>query len=427
MASPLFDLVAFAADLAGLKKQFNELVTVDTQKDYTSIAARASESILQCPVVCSKSIEYETALLMTKACERYYADFALKVMTLSPVLGKTNADAIDFIRQFHQNEQTPGEIIKFEESAGKVFVEGTFESSYTKGNAAHLESIKPFDADFNNGSINKMLKSSSLSECRTSLGILTEAKINKGLGIDVIAPKGGVNISTQAPRSEVYQMPKDVLMASDVRKANEMVPSNFRINFHKPNPGAPDTVYDFPIGVKCALHDIPSVDMVAGLVDACEYKGTLYNFIRFTSGEIKFFRDFFLNLGEIKKDVVNKEMSKSRWLPYLKNLSRQAAAENMTSHKRLPNATLIISQEEVDYIKANYNYDLNDEKMAARVMKTFFLLSFVVVDSADEVIHILTDGINNNRFQLYTFKSLERDNDNAERQFKQILKAVNKL
>ena len=65
--------------------------------------------------------------------------------------------------------------------------------------------------------------------------------------------------------------------------------------------------------------------------------------------------------------------------------------------------------------------------MAARIMKTFFLLSFIIVDPGSEIVNIATDGINGGRYQTYTYKALERDNDNAERQFKQILKAVNKL
>lgn len=458
MATPLTDIGSFVASITGLQDILNDVNKnfLNVKKDYTSIASRAAESILQCPVVCSKSIDYETAMLVTKACERYYADFAIKVMSLSPSMGNSKSDAIDFIRQFHQNEQGPKQIVGLNRETFESWkvADVTLTQNNVKGSQAFIESTLPFDADLNTESLNNMVGHSSIADCKNVFGIPVREAKNDHKGYkkndksypyrdkyennsthsydysktkDNSVTNNVTNNDYSNKRPVEYTLPRDVLMNNDVKKANELQPTNFTIKFVRPNAKGDDTTFELIIGVKCALHEVPSVDIVAGLVDACEYKGTLYNFIKFTTGETQFFRDFLLRMDELNKDVVDKELSKSKWIPHLKELARKAKSSNAFSHSRYPNATIVVNQDEVDYIKANYNYDLNNPSMAARVMKTFFLLSFIIVDPGSEIVNIATDGINGGRYQTYTYKALERDNDSAERQFKQILRAVNKL
>jgi hypothetical protein len=58
-------------------------------------------------------------------------------------------------------------------------------------------------------------------------------------------------------------------------------------------------------------------------------------------------------------------------------------------------------------------------------LEAYSLLSLVVVDAATEVAHFFNDG--SDRYSAVTFKGLERQNGDADKQFKEILKAVNKL
>jgi hypothetical protein len=58
-------------------------------------------------------------------------------------------------------------------------------------------------------------------------------------------------------------------------------------------------------------------------------------------------------------------------------------------------------------------------------MEAYNLLQVVIVDSSAEVVHFLTDG--DNRYQTMTYKGLERQQCEADKQFKEILRAVNKL
>jgi hypothetical protein len=58
-------------------------------------------------------------------------------------------------------------------------------------------------------------------------------------------------------------------------------------------------------------------------------------------------------------------------------------------------------------------------------MKEYFLLGYVVVDASDETVRVMYDG--QSKFQFYTFASLERENNNQERAFKQMLRDVKKM
>jgi hypothetical protein len=82
--------------------------------------------------------------------------------------------------------------------------------------------------------------------------------------------------------------------------------------------------------------------------------------------------------------------------------------------------------EEIEYIKNNYGLDfLKDLNMARDLFKTFFLLGFVIVDSAAEISYFLFDGYND--YQKYSFNSLERENKNTGNEVKSLVNLMRKL
>ena len=106
-------------------------------------------------------------------------------------------------------------------------------------------------------------------------------------------------------------------------------------------------------------------------------------------------------------------------------VARDAKMSKVKTNRLLPNASFVFTVDEVEYIKANFGYDLLSSKMAKQLMKEYFLLGYVVLDMANEVAHIMYDGQKD--FQLMTFRNLERESVNAERQFKDALKAMRQM
>ena len=130
-------------------------------------------------------------------------------------------------------------------------------------------------------------------------------------------------------------------------------------------------------------------------------------------------------MDQFSKETARRANKDSSWWNALRNRARQAKISKVQSNRLLPNATLVFSKDEADYIKANHGYDLLSFNLASRIMKEYFLLGYIILDSSTETAYILYDG--QTKFQATSFKALERENSNAERQFKEILRATKKM
>ena len=142
--------------------------------------------------------------------------------------------------------------------------------------------------------------------------------------------------------------------------------------------------------------------------------------IQWTTGEIKFFKDFLLNIDAIK-DMANKNNDRDNfWWRKLQELSRQSkmhpllrkfAGKNKNGKERLaqapiPITTMVITKENVDNIKNRYGIDiLNKPSFAYKIMSNFFLMTFIVVDESIETLYMYNEETRN--FSAYSFKSLE--------------------
>jgi hypothetical protein len=219
----------------------------------------------------------------------------------------------------------------------------------------------------------------------------------------------------------------NVLKDNDVKKSNELVPTTLHIRVKTVNNKGEDVGFlDFIVGVKSTMHPIKSDEMVINMVSACKNNNKFFDFIRWTTGEISFFKDFVFNIKELKDDVVSRSAGSSSWWMTLKRRRALAKIKNglVLPQQILPNATVVLSMEEVEYIKSEYGYDLMNTVFVDKIMQTYFLLGFVVVDNSTQIAHFLFDGQQN--FQSVTFSGLERENSGDERKFKEMLKVINR-
>lgn len=217
---------------------------------------------------------------------------------------------------------------------------------------------------------------------------------------------------------------RDLLKDNDVKKANDLAPTLLHIRVIAKE----ERKYvDFVIGVKATMHPVDSEEMINELVNACRYHDELFRFIRWTTGEISFLGDFLLNLKDMKSSVARQEAGGSPWWNRLRNMGAIARFKKAAFMKKriLPNASIALTQQEVDFIKNNYGFDLMQPKFLESVMNKFYLLCFIVVDEALEVVHFKYDG--QRSYQTISFSGLEKENSNSARQFRDILKAVQRV
>jgi len=224
-----------------------------------------------------------------------------------------------------------------------------------------------------------------------------------------------------------FDIPNQMLKDNDVKKANELIATTMHARVHMVNSdGTPIGAQDFVLGIKGTMHPIKSEEMINNMLGACKNNNRVFNFLRWTTGEISFFKDFWLNVPDMKRDIANESRGASRWWIALKNRRAlgKISVSALVKDKILPNATIVISAEEVELIKSHYGYDLMNPYFMKKIMDTYYLLGFTVVDSSAQVAHFYFDG--NTDFESVSFSGLEKENTRDERKFKEMLKVINR-
>jgi hypothetical protein len=405
------------------------------KNNFSSIAAKASEGILQFPLIISDTVDYDTAILVAKACERSYGAFVQVIFSMNQDLADAGAGNVsDYLKVFHQNDGQSttdsdkgslGDIIEsFTLDDPKT--ETTFECELYSPKQPIMvqrlkEELRPYIEDFCMTKLNDMYQPERITNASTSISMEGFREPAKH-----VVYSNTLKEATDKPTDNRNEIFPAELLSGEVKKANEMQPLFLVIHLIKKSPNGGENIrYNITIGIKCTLHLVKSSEYISNLVDACEYKGTLFRFIKWTSGEIGFLRDFVLRMDLFEKETKNRVMSNSGWWEALKKRARSAKMSKIGNNRLLPNATFVFSRAEVDNVKANFGYDLLSPSVAKSLMKEYFLLGYVVVDASDETVRVMYDG--QSKFQIYTFASLERENNNQERVFKQMLRDVKKM
>jgi len=448
------------------------------KKKYSSISKRSMEGTLQFPVLVSRSLDIQTLQMITKALERQYSTFTQVAITMSPFLRvDADKDPAGFLRQFHQNTDVKSDLMDVmnfgvdvlkdnytlyvSENGTKAVIAGIYDGATGKVIAENKELLGSVlehvrfdnlnDKFIPTGGTLYKFANENLSKYHNS--IVTEAKGGKGGGSPRPITNNNTDRSTNlnnmmsnniisttvnqyetkaaenkrfAPSQMDVRLADKVLTDNDVKKSNELVPTTLHIRVKILGPDKTDGGYlDFIIGVKATMHPINSDEMVTNIINGCKSNNKFFDFIRWTSGEISFFKDFVFNIKEIKDDVVNRSAGSSPWWITLKRRRALAKIKSaiMLPTQILPNASIVLSMEEVEYIKTNYGYDLMNPDFVDKVMQTYFLLGFVVVDNSTQIAHFMFDGKNN--FESVTFNGLEKENSN-DKTFKEMLKLVNR-
>ena len=209
------------------------------------------------------------------------------------------------------------------------------------------------------------------------------------------------------------------IVTTDIKKANEATPSLMIINFVTQADGRDNEIVNTAvIGVKCVIHYVPSSEMMNRMVLKNTDRRGLLNFIRATTGEIQFFRDFLFAIDRAKIDAVAKT-SKGSNSRIWKMLEIRANRAKMNATARADNAAcaaitmLVLSKAEVDIIKQSYRLDLSKASTMLSVMKGYNFIGVAVIDEVNEKVDFLYDDGTKN-FETISFMSLEREQGAGE-------------
>lgn len=428
----------------------------------SNIAKEAKGLTAVFPVLVSESVSVEQAQMIAKAAERKYVTMFQMLFAASQITDAKSAQS--YLKKFHNNitssldlsDMTVDDVIDFAnkldeevqttaltnahitEATKAVLEDLAFNENYTKVLAENLNPVS-----LNNYKVKTVFgdyKATQVSEANDDYytvedrsdstewegrddnnGNVYKQRTNTTTRRTPITARD--RAATLKDKNATLKDKADIIskqiVTTDIKKANEATPSLMIINFVTQADGRDNEIVNTAvIGVKCVIHYVPSSEVMNRMVLKNTDRRGLLNFIRATTGEIQFFRDFLFAIDRAKIDAVaktNKGSNSRIW----KMLEIRANRSKMNTTARADNAAcaaitmLVLSKAEVDIIKQSYRLDLSKASTMLSVMKGYNFIGVAVIDEVNEKVDFLYDDGTKN-FETISFMSLEREQGAGE-------------
>ena len=222
------------------------------------------------------------------------------------------------------------------------------------------------------------------------------------------AQKQAFDIKTPAP---------EFLDENKIQKMNTMKPLMMKVTMSiMDRNGSVSRPMDYIVGVKthCRLVDSSILPEVAEY--PLKEMNTITRKAKYRAGELKFFKDILFHVKEKKQTAIDSKDPRRKWFRRLYELahmkgdgtvSRNITGDMSAVHGLIPNATMIISKADVDNIEEKTKIDMLNPTVAKRFCDELFLMSFIVIDTDQESIKILTPDINND-FEVQSLAAVNK-------------------
>ena len=363
-------------------------------KSFKSINSATKDLVLTFPVMFSRNMELATAELIAKALEAKYANLVKMLLTAMAITNAT--DAIDYVKNIHSNMQFNNGI--------DVDDYLTINSKLTKESGAMVMFTPGTKAVYEN------YKHSLKHSLPIANQIISEAD-----------SKRDENKSSKSKDDK----PGSVKFDQDAKldKANQQMPLMMKVNFISKATGRPITTSAY-LGIKCKLFDVAGLDIVQRIVSKNSSAISLFNFIRATSQEIGFWRDFVFALSKAKVDAISNARNGSSSKMW-KALEQRATKSKLNQFFRQKNdataiTSLLVTTDEVEELKKNNDIDLSRSNVARKIMSDYNLLCIGIVDETTESVALIFDT-GDDEYELVRFKSLKKDKDMDAKQIVNLL------
>lgn len=214
---------------------------------------------------------------------------------------------------------------------------------------------------------------------------------------------------------------KSVFTDMDVKKANDSLPMFARATINFVIDDTNETLSrDLLVGIKAYLHLAPASELVTDIYNCIINKRKFLRFVKFVTGEERSLSDLLFGIRELKTDALSNRTESGRWRSAFRSRRRWAKISlPKLMQEYTPNGTLVITMNEVNYLKDQYGIDIMRADHVKMLMDADFLLGFVVIDQANEMVHVTYDG-HGYGFQQYTYSMLERAAEVSQRELTQL-------
>ena len=434
----------------------------------SSIAKAASNLTMVFPVLCSKNISIDTACMISKAIEKNTVSMLQRLFASWQVADGDVHSFQDYLAKFHSNISS--RVANLDDVFRAMDTISANESAEIDSNT---KSILKNDVRYNiNYPTPSPVNETSLNDYKVSESynrvVVTEADrpdsvhhffVDDKNGslkrivrdtvkaeMEPIADKMGASITMKA-RLDSEKIKNDRLAGNknvadffskqvldgDFKKANELMPTSMIVNFCIwDEKTGNEKVYDSAIAaVKAKLYPISSEDMVKHIADKTADRNWVTNFVRASTREISFIKDFVLAIDKAKMDALSfserQKISDKMW----KVLERRALVSKIARTLRKGDTasaaaitTLVISQEEVEYLRKEHNIDLERPGVVANLFASLNIMCVCIVDESLEVAKFIYDE-DEPMWETISFTHLERDS--SDNSYKKIVNLMTKM
>lgn len=266
------------------------------------------------------------------------------------------------------------------------------------------------------------------------------AELEKKVGEkDPRDPEAGAEYDRNARRSQVNMVraairndytghktfDREIFTDMEMKKANEAVPTFARANIGFIVDETEQVITrSVLVGIKVYIHKIAAMDLVNDIYNCIINKRKFLKFVKFISGEEKSLADLLFSFKEMRLDALNTRSSTKRWASAFrqrKRLSKMSVPYLMKEYT--PNGSVVLTMDAVQYIKDEYGIDIMTPDHVKMLMDASFLLGFVILDQANEIVYVTYDGHGGN-FQQYTYDMLVREQELSNKTMRELYRTL---
>lgn len=466
-------------DIINDTKDFDNIEWMRTKNNTGSIARRAANLTLVFPVLVSTALSIDKAIIISKALERKCA--TLMQILFSSIQVTSAKDLGEYISQFHSNLNTKnldlGDFINAVDTLANedaititdrdvydTVMEDMKNINYYIDTALTETSVNDFKVKKNMyGEQSVVLeKKITINPNNVSLGTAAVVSDSPLLSPSQTRTAGSANFTTGGSRTRTLNTIKNNIINNDIRtketitnktvvdannsgkdaatifktqltqaelnKANELVPTTMFVNFiSKSKDGDAITVNNGVVGIKCKMYPINSMDIIYRISSKYDDNNWLINLIKASTREISFLKDFLFAIDKAKLDAINmsKETNSAKMFRTLeRRSSKNVLYTLLKKNNAAPITSLVISQEEIEYLKKYNNLDLEKVYNARVILEKFNLMDIVIVDEVLETAKFLFDD-GDGVFETLTLDALEKEAKDSS--YKKVVNLMGKL
>lgn len=409
----------------------------------SSIAKASSNLTLVFPVLCSKGISIEAASMVSKAIEKNAVSMLQRLFASWQIAGSDVTSLADYLAKFHGNINTRvaslDDIFRMQDAVAKRTPGSKLsfkESSSVKADMQNINFVLP-DSINENSLMRYTYKEGAVNvngKDEIEAYQLGDRSVNNGAN-RVSGKDAKTNADVMKTKADYF---KNQVVDSDYKKANELMPTTLVINFdvEQADDGTGKTGsvlhYDSALAaVKAKLYPIASEDIVSHITSKAVDSNWLTNFFRASTREISFMKDFVLAIDKAKIDAMSmsdrKRTSDKMW----KVLERRALTSRLKRAMRRADSasvaaitTLVLSQEEVEYMRKYNGVDVEQVSTILNLFESLNLMAVCIVDESLEVAKFIYDE-QEPMWETISFTHLEREaSDNT---YKKVINLMTKI